>query len=299
MGQPAARVGDMHACPMVTPGLPPVPHVGGPIMPPGHPTVLIGGRPAATVTNMCTCVGPPDVITQGSASVFINNLPAARLGDMTAHGGSIVMGELTVLIGGMPIVTTGLGVDVDALAALSPALQQQIRDLQSQGWTVQWGAAGGGSSADRQARTITIDPNGRANPAGLTQTLAHEVGHALYPYRADLSTRETYLRGALADEGAATLNNIRVQREIIANGGPDIGIAGQPRNHPAYNAAYDQYLRDGNAAAARDTIGGVFRNGETASTTTATGPQTYEQYYGGWYDQHIAPTRRPQPAGSP
>jgi uncharacterized Zn-binding protein involved in type VI secretion len=99
MGQPAARVGDMHVCPMVTPAVVPIPHVGGPILPPGMPTVLIGGMPAATLTNMCVCVGPPDVIILGSFTVMIGKKPAARMGDMTAHGGSIVMGCPTVLIG--------------------------------------------------------------------------------------------------------------------------------------------------------------------------------------------------------
>ena len=94
---PAARVGDMHTCPMVT-GV--VPHVGGPILPPCAPTVLIGFMPAARVTDMATCVGPPDVIVKGSATVLINFLPAARLGDMTAHGGVIVVGLPTVMIGG-------------------------------------------------------------------------------------------------------------------------------------------------------------------------------------------------------
>lgn len=94
---PAARVTDLHTCPMVT-GI--VPHVGGPILPPGKPTVLIGGLPAATVGNMCTCVGPPDTVVKGSTTVFINNMPAARIGDSTAHGGTIVLGCLTVLIGG-------------------------------------------------------------------------------------------------------------------------------------------------------------------------------------------------------
>jgi uncharacterized Zn-binding protein involved in type VI secretion len=93
----AARITDMHVCPMVT-GV--VPHVGGPILPPGAPTVLIGGMPAATATNMCVCVGPPDVITKGSATVMIGGLPAARMGDMTAHGGVIVLGCPTVMIGG-------------------------------------------------------------------------------------------------------------------------------------------------------------------------------------------------------
>lgn len=96
---PAARVSDMHTCPMVTPGTPPVPHVGGPILPPGCPTVLIGMLPAARVGDMAVCVGPPDVIALGSFTVVIGGMPAARMGDMTAHGGVIVMGCPTVMIG--------------------------------------------------------------------------------------------------------------------------------------------------------------------------------------------------------
>lgn len=94
---PAARLGDMHTCPMVT-AL--VPHVGGPILPPCAPTVLVGGMPQAKVTDLCTCVGPPDMIVKGSFTVLVNGQPAARLGDMTAHGGVIVSGFPTVLIGG-------------------------------------------------------------------------------------------------------------------------------------------------------------------------------------------------------
>jgi uncharacterized Zn-binding protein involved in type VI secretion len=94
---PAARVTDMHVCPMVT-GV--VPHVGGPILPPCCPTVLIGFLPAARVTDMLTCVGPPDVIAIGSTSVMIGFMPAARIGDITVHGGTIILGEFTVIIGG-------------------------------------------------------------------------------------------------------------------------------------------------------------------------------------------------------
>jgi uncharacterized Zn-binding protein involved in type VI secretion len=97
MGMAAARSSDMHVCPMVIPGSPP--HVGGPIMPPGEPTVLIGGMPAARVGDMATCAGPPDSIVNGSTSVMIGGMPAARMGDPTAHGGSIVAGCPTVLIG--------------------------------------------------------------------------------------------------------------------------------------------------------------------------------------------------------
>lgn len=94
----AARVSDMHVCPMVNPGG--VPHVGGPVLPPGAPTVLIGGLPAATLGDMCSCSGPPDTIIKGSSTVLIGNKPAARMGDTTSHGGSIIIGCTTVIIGG-------------------------------------------------------------------------------------------------------------------------------------------------------------------------------------------------------
>jgi uncharacterized Zn-binding protein involved in type VI secretion len=94
---PAARITDMHTCPLVT-GV--VPHVGGPILPPGEPTVLIGGLPAARVGDMAVCVGPPDTIIMGSGTVMIGGMPAARMGDSTAHGGVIVLGSPTVIIGG-------------------------------------------------------------------------------------------------------------------------------------------------------------------------------------------------------
>ncbi|MBV4360542.1 PAAR domain-containing protein [Pinibacter aurantiacus] len=93
----AARVSDMHTCPMVTVL---VPHVGGPILPPGCPTVLIGGLPAATLGDMLVCTGPPDAIIMGSSTVMIGGRPAARVGDATAHGGVIILGCMTVNIGG-------------------------------------------------------------------------------------------------------------------------------------------------------------------------------------------------------
>src|SRR5215469_4404990 len=111
---PAARITDMHVCPMVT-GV--VPHVGGPILPPGEPTVLIGGLPAARITDMATCVGPPDVIIMGSPTVLIGNLMAARIGDPTAHGGVIVLGCPTVIIG-------EAGAPSPSVSSLSPAVLQ-------------------------------------------------------------------------------------------------------------------------------------------------------------------------------
>ncbi|MBM3757280.1 MAG: type VI secretion protein [Acidobacteria bacterium] len=93
---PAARVTDLHTCPLTDPK----PHVGGPILPPGCPTVLIGGLPAARVTDLATCAGPPDMIVQGSTTVLIGGRPAARMGDPTVHGGVIVTGSSNVMIGG-------------------------------------------------------------------------------------------------------------------------------------------------------------------------------------------------------
>jgi uncharacterized Zn-binding protein involved in type VI secretion len=94
---PAARITDMHVCPAFTG---PVPHVGGPISGPCVATVLIVGLPAAVVGDMAVCVGPPDTLVKGSATVLISGRPAVRMGDTCAHGGSIVLGAPTVMIGG-------------------------------------------------------------------------------------------------------------------------------------------------------------------------------------------------------
>src|SRR5215469_4900997 len=137
---PAARLTDMHVCPLVT-GV--VPHVGGPILPPCEPTVLIGFLPAARITDQATCVGPPDIIVKGSPTVLIGNLMAARIGDITAHGGNIILGCFTVIIGeagaGVPSIPVPLippagangpfaSQDEAARAALGWANPQSIRD---------------------------------------------------------------------------------------------------------------------------------------------------------------------------
>jgi uncharacterized Zn-binding protein involved in type VI secretion len=96
MGKPAARITDMHTCPMVS-GT--VPHVGGPILPPAAIRVLTGNLPQARIGDKAVCVGPPDVIALGAFTVLVQGSPAARMGDMTAHGGVIVVGMPTVLIG--------------------------------------------------------------------------------------------------------------------------------------------------------------------------------------------------------
>lgn len=103
---PAARITDFHACPMVTPGTPPIPHVGGPIIKGSH-NVLTGKLPQARVGDMAVCVGPPDTIVKGSSGVFVNKMPAARIGDSTAHGGTIVAGLPTVIIGESKSISGG------------------------------------------------------------------------------------------------------------------------------------------------------------------------------------------------
>ena len=113
---PAARITDMHTCPLATPGTPPVPHVGGPVIT-GAPTVIVAGVPQARISDQCTCVGPPDVIVKGSPTVLVAGMPAARIGDMTAHGGVITTGAPNVLIG-----EAGGG----APPALSPAILPPI-----------------------------------------------------------------------------------------------------------------------------------------------------------------------------
>ena len=121
MGKPAARIGDMHTCPAVNPG--PVPHVGGPVLS-GSYNVITGGSPQGRVTDKCVCVGPPDMIVKGSATVQVNGLPAARLGDSTAHGGVIVVGFPTVLIGD----AAGAGGGGVSAGAQQNALAEQPQD---------------------------------------------------------------------------------------------------------------------------------------------------------------------------
>jgi uncharacterized Zn-binding protein involved in type VI secretion len=156
---PAARITDMHVCPMVS-GV--VPHVGGPVAK-GEPTVLIGGMPAARATDMCTCVGPPDPIAKGAATVLIGGLPAARMGDPTMHGGSIVAGLPTVMIddvtpgGGAP-PSSGGGGGAESGGGSDGA----------------GGASGGGSGSSGQAQAVIV----AVNQSGAAAVESAPAGHA-------------------------------------------------------------------------------------------------------------------------
>ena len=308
MSKPAARVGDMHTCPMVTPGTPPIPHVGGPILPPGVPTVLIGNMPAATLGNMCTCVGPPDSIVLGSMTVLIGGKPAARLGDNTAHGGVIVVGLPTVLIGdvggggsaGVAAIVSHaiLGGNPALLNTItsSPILMDKLGSLLTDGWVIRYGTAGGGSFCDKEANEIVLDPNESGDHLAMTQTLAHEAGHATYtpdPYVApDGLTRDEYVaanvNSQLKDEGEATLTNAEVREEIMNNSGEDIGIAGTQTDD--YERITDSYQNgDIDRDTARQQIGDKFADGETTSTTNESYRDYYSQPYEDYYDDNVGP----------
>lgn len=149
MGKPAARLLDMHVCPQITVL---VPHVGGPIMGPGCPTVLIGGMPASVMGDVCTCVGPPDLVALGSSGVMIGGKPAARMGDMTVHGGAIILGCFTVLIGeaggGGGGASAGGGLPTALLSKVGAVTAANIANKKS----LEEAAAKGEENAERTAK---------------------------------------------------------------------------------------------------------------------------------------------------
>lgn len=175
-------------------------------------------------------------------------------------------------------ISTGLGSAIDQIANKSPMLRQEIKALQAEGWKIQYGEPGEGSYTLRDAKTIVMDPSSDS-AANVVQGLTHEVGHALYPLHSDWSSKNGYVWSTLCDEAAATMNNIAVKREIVANGGEDIGVAG--RQGEAYEAIYDQYLNGESFNAALSDIAKLFGDGEHPSTDATL---TYSQYYANAYD---------------
>jgi hypothetical protein len=183
-------------------------------------------------------------------------------------------------------VSTGLGAKVDAIAAKSPTLQQNLKYLDDLGWNINYGPSNGGSHYNKDTKNIVIDSNHQIDPIAAARALSHEIGHAMYSYQYqyDYSSRTAYINSRLADEGAATMKTIQIQREIKAVGGPNIG---EPTtNFGQYNKIYDQYLRDEDAVAARRKIGVLYGTGEMTSNTM----ETYEVYYGKLYDRQTTNT---------
>lgn len=299
----AARVGDKSMCPADAHGCPGCAHsVVGPAIA-GSPDVLINGRPAVRVGDHgihAACCGPNTwTAAQGSPNVFVNGKPIHRLGDVDQHCGGIgrmIEGSPDVLINeggdaastltGQPTVATGLGADVDALVNLSPTLAKQVEQLQKDGWSIQYGPAGGGSYANRREKRIVIDSNERGNAALVSQTIAHEAGHAMYTLPAEVPmegrSRQEYVEANvqrhLRDEAEATMNNMKVRDEILLGGGPDIGVAGA--NAKQYEQTWQDY-RSGaiDRNTARERIANAF--GDERTSTTG---EDYRTYYGKPYE---------------
>jgi type VI secretion system secreted protein VgrG len=164
----------------------------------------------------------------------------------------------------------------------SPTLQAQLKELKENHWVIQPGIAGGGSYTLGEQKVIIVDPEHMVDANETVQTLAHEAGHAVYPVAQDHSSRENFIKSQLLDEGGATLNNIKIQREILANGGSDIDVAaGSDRTATAYNRIYDEMISgDISRKNAMKTIGDIIGKDEIASGTD----QKYYEYYGLQYD---------------
>jgi hypothetical protein len=198
-------------------------------------------------------------------------------------------------------ITTGLGAAVDTLVGQSPTLTHDLQALQANGWTVRYGHAGEtGSFSRRDQKVIVIDPNEQGQPATLAETLAHEAGHAQYTPSAYLPpsglTKAQYVQRNvdhnLADEGAATLENMETRAQILQHGGPDIGIAGtQPTQ---YQQIYNRYKAGTiTREQACSQIGNVYGNGEHTSTTG----EPYAAYYGHAYEAQWNQSYNGQPPG--
>lgn len=281
-GKRVARRGDKAVCPKKGHGVVTIVE--------GDPSWHVEGQAVALEGHKCSC-GCSLISTlptlgrsfegAGSASGAMAASVAGLLAPKVAEAASTVRSAVRGAGKSGSAVVTGLGDGVDELVAKSPTLQSDLQRLQQNRWTIKYGPEGSGSTADRRNKIIQIDGAERGDPAAATQSLAHEIGHASYEYKPDYSSRSAYIDSAMADEGAATMSNIRAQREIVANDGTDIGIAGNSANHAAYNGAYDQFLQDGDMAAARQAIGAKFGAGEVTSNTG----QSYADYYGGWYDK--------------
>jgi uncharacterized Zn-binding protein involved in type VI secretion len=202
-------------------------------------------------------------------------------GAAIASGASTVKNKFASLFSPGARMTEKLGKDAQKLINKSPTLKQQMNDLATKGWQIKWGKPGYGSSCNKKYKFITLDKNEQNNPTDIVQTLSHEAGHAEYSYKTDYSSKTAFVTQTLGDEGEATLNNIKVQREILAStqNATDIGIAG---NYPKqYNAVYEQFLKDGNEVKARNAIGTIFGTNERVSIPPHL---KYQDYYGNWYD---------------
>lgn len=179
---------------------------------------------------------------------------------------------------------TGLGRDVDAIAARSPTLQRQLKFLQGQGWKIGYGPAGGGTYANTNpgVKKIVIDSKDASDPYRSAASLSHEVGHAVYSYRfkPNVSSKSAFVTSMLSSEGEAALNQIQVQREVWRAAKVDILKGANPTNVAAFNEAYNGMVKGGTREAARAAAGEYYGTLHTSTTG-----EQYTQYYGNSYDK--------------
>jgi len=179
--------------------------------------------------------------------------------------------------------------------AKSPTLRAGLAQVERDDLDVVWGQAGRGTYLV-PGEKIVIDENAIGQGSRIARSLSHEVGHHLFTEPSDLTSRQSYVNGRLRGEAAATLSNVQVQREIVAAGGPDIGVSGTGGRPQQYGAIAVEFQAGRiNRSQALGQIAEVFK-----TEAPSVGPHaTYELYYGAYYDQHIAPSqrrRRPEPA---
>ncbi|WP_418128981.1 type VI secretion system Vgr family protein [Variovorax sp. 278MFTsu5.1] len=177
---------------------------------------------------------------------------------------------------------SGLGNDVDWYAIHSSLLQKQLKALKDAHWKAVYGETGKGSYVIRDEGRIVIDGKYKSNAIGATNALAHEVGHAFYTLPPDITSKESYIRSSLSDEGAGAVNQIWVQRQILKGTNVDI-MAGYPKSTmDIYNNAFDKAAQTGDWARARSTMGKAI-----GKMTTSTTNEPYTQYYGNGYDKRF------------
>ena len=185
---------------------------------------------------------------------------------------------------------TGLGANIDALVSKSPTATQNVQNLRAQGWTLQYGPAGGGTYTDVDKKVIVLDANEQSNPSEAAISVAHEASHALVPVKevpASGLTRAEYIKQnveqELRGEAAATLNNAQARDEILSNGGPDIGIAGAQSKQ--YASIYKQYKAGKiTRQQAEQQIAKAYGSGEKTSNTNQNYRKYYEQFYAQSWD---------------
>jgi type VI secretion system secreted protein VgrG len=218
-----------------------------------------------------------EITVKGSGNITLKGGKILKKTGAAAGGGAASPAPAAPEAPKKPL-NSGLGNDADELIEKSPTLNEQLKKFKENNGTIKFGEKGSGSSYNPNRRTITIDGSCKEDPEAAVQSLSHELGHAHSTVPKSTASKEQFVKGYLNDEGEATLSNLKARQEILANDGPDIGVAGSQGSE--YKKAYDGYLKDGDREKAREAIGKIFGEKEITSTTK----QPYSKYYGDYFD---------------